>query len=177
MLFLKRKRWWPVMAGIAFGIVELFSFLFSEKPLGVTRAYTVTGAIISYLISPAHVEKVSYWQVYAPVIDWANALVLGLIIGGFVSSRFSGDFQVKSVPELWKVSHGNSIARRWIWAFISGIMMGFAARLTGGCVSGLLISASMQLAPGGYIFMMALYIGAVFTTAVFYRGKGFTLRR
>jgi uncharacterized membrane protein YedE/YeeE len=177
MLFLRRKRWWPVFAGIAFGCVELFSFIFSEKPLGVTRAYTVTGAIISYLISPAHVEKVSYWKVYAPVLDWANALVLGLVIGGLISSWLSGDFKVKGVPELWKASHGNSVAARWIWAFVAGIMMGFAARLTGGCVSGLLISACIQLAPGGYVFMMSLYIGAVLTTAVFYRGKGFSLRR
>jgi uncharacterized membrane protein YedE/YeeE len=177
MFFLKRKRWWPVFAGTAFAIVELFSFIFSEKPLGVTRGFTVTGSIIEYLISPEHSQKISYWESYAPVLDWAMLLALGLIVGGFISSRSSGDFKVRAVPELWKVSGGRSVAKRWIWTFIAGVMMGFAARMTGGCVSGLLISASIQLAPGGYIFMMALWIGAVLTTAVFYRGKGFTLKR
>lgn len=177
MLFLKQKRWWPVFAGTAFALTEVLSFWMSEKPLGVTRGYTVTGAIIEYLISPEHVEKVSYWEVYYPVLDWSTLLVVGLVVGGFISSWSSGDFKFRMVPELWKASHGSSVAKRWIWAFVAGVMMGFAARLTGGCVSGLLISASVQLAPGGYIFMMSLWIGAVITTALFYKGKGFTLRR
>jgi uncharacterized membrane protein YedE/YeeE len=177
MLFLKKKRWWPVFAGIAFALVELLSFILSEKPLGVTRGYTVTGSIIEYLISPTHSEKISYWAAYGPYIDWSMSLILGLVIGGFISAKSSSDFKVKLVPELWKSTHGASVARRWTWAFAAGIMMGFAARLTGGCVSGLLISASMQLAPGGYIFMIALWIGGVITTAVFYKSKGYSLKR
>ena len=177
MFFLKAKRWWPIFAGSTFILVELLSFWMSEKPLGVTRGFTVTGAIIEYLISPSHVEKISYWGIYAPVIDWATLLCIGLVLGGFISSWSSGDFKIRTVPNLWKLSHGSSTARRWIWAFIAGIMMGFAARLTGGCVSGLLISASLQLSPGGYIFMFSLWMGAVVTTALFYRGKRFTMRR
>jgi uncharacterized membrane protein YedE/YeeE len=177
MLFLKKKRWWPVFAGIAFAFVELFSFAMSEKPLGVTRGYTISGSILEYLISPTHSEKVSYWAAYGPVIDWSVALVIGLLIGGFISAKASGDFKIKLVPELWRSTHGPSVARRWTWAFVSGIMIGFAARLTGGCVSGVLISSSIQLAPGGYIFMIALWIGAVVTTAVFYGTKGYSLKR
>ena len=177
MLFLKKKRWWPVFAGLAFALVELLSFMLSEKPLGVTRGFTITGSIIEYLLSPAHAEKVSYWATYTPVIDWSMALVLGLVVGGFISSKSSGDFKIMPVPELWKSTKGARIARRWGWAFVGGVMIGFAARLTGGCVSGVLISASIQLAPGGYIFMMALWIGAVITTAVFYGTKGYSIKR
>jgi len=177
MLFLKKKRWWPVFAGIAFALVELLSFILSEKPLGVTRGFTISGSILEYLVSPAHAEKVSYWATYTPVVDWSMALVIGLVIGGFISSRSSRDFKVKMVPELWKSTHGPSVARRWVWAFVGGTMIGFAARLTGGCVSGMLISASIQLAPGGYIFMLALWIGAVITTAVFYGRKGYSIKR
>ncbi len=177
MLFLKKKSWWPVFAGIAFALVELLSFIMSEKPLGVTRGFTISGSIIEYLLFPAHSEKISYWQAYTPVIDWSMALVFGLMIGGFLSARSSGDFKLKLVPELWKSTHGPSVARRWGWAFAGGVMIGFAARLTGGCVSGVLISSAIQLAPGGYIFMLALWIGAVITTAVFYGRKGYSIKR
>ncbi len=177
MLFLKKKRWWPVVAGISFALVELLSFTMSERPLGVTRGFTVAGSIIEYLMSPTHSEKISYWEAYTPVIDWSFTLLLGLLVGGFISAKSSGDFKIKLVPELWKSTHGASVVRRWAWAFVAGVMMGFAARLTGGCVSGLLISAAIQLSPGGYIFMIALWIGAVVTTAAFYGSKGYSLKR
>jgi uncharacterized membrane protein YedE/YeeE len=171
VFFLKKKRWWPVAAGIAFAFVELFSFWFSERPLGATRGYTITGSIIEYLISPEHSENVSYWEVYWPVIDWAMAVLVGLVLGGFISTISSKEFRVTKVPELWKTTHGASTSRRWFWAFVGGFMMGFAARLTGGCVSGLLISAAIQLSPGGYIFMFSLWIGGLITTMFFYRTR------
>ncbi len=177
MLFLKKKRWWPIWGGTAFALVELLSFAMSERPLGVTRGLTVFGSIITYLISPSHSEKVSYWAAYGPVIDYSFVLVAGLVIGGFISARASGEFKFKLVPEFWKSTHGPSVWHRWAWAFVAGLMMGFAARLTGGCVSGLLISAAIQLAPGGYIFMLSLWIGAVLTTAAFYGLKGYSFKR
>lgn len=171
MFFLKAKRWWPVAAGIAFALVELFSFYFSERPLGATRGYTVTGSILEFMISPEHSESVSYWEVYWPIVDWSMMVLVGCIIGGFVSTISSGDFKVRTVPDLWKSSHGSSTTRRWFWAFIGGFMMGFAARLSGGCISGLLISASMQLAPGGFIFMFSVWVGGLFTTMIFFRQR------
>ncbi len=175
--FGKPKRWWPIPAGIAFALVELLSFYLSERPLGITRGYTVTGAIVEYLFVPAHAESISYWERYYWNIDWTMALILGIILGSYVSSRSSGDFRFNAVPETWKLSRGTSVTKRWIWAFVAGIMMGFAARIAGGCVSGLLISASIQLAPGGFIFMFSLWIGGVATTLLFYRTRAITLKR
>ncbi len=176
-LFGKPKRWWPIYAGIAFALVELLSFYLSERPIGITRGYTVTGSIMEHLFFSDHAENVSYWESYYWNIDWTMALILGTILGSFISARSSGDFKVMAVPEIWKMSRGTSIAKRWMWAFIGGILMGFAARIAGGCVSGLLISATIQLAPGGFIFMFALWIGGVVTTMLFYRTRAITVKR
>ncbi len=173
----KPKRWWPIPTGIAFALVEFYSFYLSDRPLGITRGYTVTGAIIEYLIAPDYVDEMAYWQIYEPIIDWTIALITGVVIGSFVSSRFSGDFRLNTVPDTWKMSMGPSTAKRWAWAFIAGIMMGFAARIAGGCVSGLLISGVIQLAPSGFIFMIALWIGGVVTTLLFYRSNVITIKR
>ncbi|MCI4625161.1 MAG: YeeE/YedE family protein [Candidatus Magnetoovum sp. WYHC-5] len=174
----KPKRWWPVPAGIAFALVEVLSFYMSERALGITRGYTVMGAIIEYLISPERIEKeLEYFTIYEPYIDWTSALILGVITGSFLSSRYSGDFKVRFVPEIWKESKGPSIMKRWMWAFLAGGLMGFAARVGGGCVSGMLISGSIQLAPAGFIFMMSLWIGGVLVTFLFYRSRTIVIKR
>ncbi|MBF0402640.1 YeeE/YedE thiosulfate transporter family protein [Candidatus Magnetominusculus xianensis] len=173
----KPKRWWPIPAGIAFGLVEVLSFYLSDRPVGITRGYTALGSMAEALIYPDHANKVSYWGIYEPVIDWTMALILGTTIGSFLSARYSGDFKLNTVPYLWSFSKGSSTARRWIWAFTAGVMMGFAARIAGGCVSGLLISGVIQLAPAGFIFMMSLWVGGVATTFLFYRSRVIAVRK
>lgn len=171
------KRWWPIPAGIAFALVDLLSFYLSERPIGVTRGFTVMGSIIEYIISPDRVDEIEYFGIYEPYIDWTMALIGGVITGSFISSRFSGDFKINFVPTIWKESMGPSVLKRWIWVFFAGILMGFAARVGGGCVSGMLISGSVQLAPGGFIFMMSLWIGGVVTTFLFYRSRTIVIKR
>ncbi|MBF0473025.1 MAG: YeeE/YedE family protein [Nitrospirae bacterium] len=173
----KPKRWWPAYAGIGFALVQLMSFLLSGRPLGATRGLTVIGAIAETLAIPDHAESVNYWSVYEPVIDWTIALLVGVWLGSLISSRYSGDFKLNAVPEFWKLSKGPSVLKRWIWAFIGGAMIGFAARIAGGCASGLLISGVIQMAPSGFIFMFAIWIGGLFTTLVFYRTRSVVLKR
>ncbi|MBF0538849.1 MAG: YeeE/YedE family protein [Nitrospirae bacterium] len=171
------KKWWPIPAGIAFGLVEVLSFYLSERPLGITRGCTVMGAIATKIIDPLHLEKVSYWGIYEPYIDWTMAVILGTTIGSFLSARYSGSFKIITVPELWRQSRGKSVFNRWLWVFLAGIIMGFAARISGGCISGLLISGAIQLAPSGFIFMMSVWIGGVLTTFLFYRSRTIVVRR
>ncbi|MBF0565872.1 MAG: YeeE/YedE family protein [Nitrospirae bacterium] len=173
----KPKRWWPIPAGIAFALTEVFSFYLSERPIGITRGYTVMGSIATYLISPEHVNNVEYWGIYEPKVDWTIALILGTILGSFLSSKYSGEFKLFAVPQLWKQSKGPSVTKRWIYVFLAGIVMGFAARIAGGCVSGLLISGVIQLAPSGFIFMMSLWIGGVITSFLFYRTRTLAVKR
>jgi hypothetical protein len=135
------------------------------------------GAIITKVISPAHAETVSYWSMYEPSIDWTIALILGVVMGSFVSARYSGDFKLNLMPQLWRQSKGDSVIKRWFWTFVAGIMMGFAARIAGGCVSGLLISGTIQLAPSGFIFMFSLWVGGLVTTLLFYRTRVIVIKR
>lgn len=177
MLFLKKKRWWPVFAGAGFAVVELLSYIISENSLGASRGYTTIGSITEYALIPAHSEEVAYWDAYAPYLDWSMAVLLGIIAGSMISSLSSGTFKVRAVPQMWKDSKGPSVMRRWAWSLIGGIIIGFGARMAGGCVSGMLISGVSQLAPAGFIFMMALWIGALVTTVLFYRSKTLTFKR
>ncbi|MBF0473890.1 MAG: YeeE/YedE family protein [Nitrospirae bacterium] len=175
--FLTRKRGWPIHVGIAFAVVELLSFIISDRPLGASRGYTVIGAIFEKVFFPEHAENVKYWILYEPVIDWTVALLLGLITGSFISAVSSGSFKIVAVPDMWKQSVSTSIFRRWFWALIGGIIFGFGARMAGGCISGLMISGSVQLAPAGFIAMMTVWMGGVLTTIAFYRLRTIAMRK
>ncbi len=173
----KPKRWWPIPAGIAFGLTELLSFTLSEKPIGITRGYTSMGSIIEYLFAPDHAEKMAYWELYDPLIGWTTAVIVGVVLGSMISARSSGEFKIRYVPDIWKLSKGPSVFKRWVWAFLAGILMGFAARIAGGCVSGLMISGVIQLAPSGFIFMFSLWVGGLATTLLFYRFRSISIKR
>jgi hypothetical protein len=175
--FLTTKRGWPVFVGIAFAVVELLSFIISDRPLGASRGYTVIGSIFEKVFFPEHAEKVKYWLLYEPYIDWTVALLLGIITGSFISAVSSKSFKIVAVPDMWKQSMGPSKIRRWFWAIIGGIIFGFGARMAGGCVSGLMISGSVQLSAAGFIVMMTVWIGGVMTTIAFYRLRTIAMRK
>lgn len=176
-MFLRRRFWWPVITGFLFALVELFSFVLSDRPLGSSRGYTVVGSIFEYVFFPEHAATVPYWQQYEPYIDWTMALVFGIVCGSFLSSILSGEFKFTVIPEGWKISKGPSVMRRWMWALIGGILVGFGARMAMGCTLGMLISGVIQLAPAGFIFMMSLWFGGLFMTVLFYHLKTVTMKR
>ncbi|MCI4627000.1 MAG: YeeE/YedE family protein [Candidatus Magnetoovum sp. WYHC-5] len=177
MFYLGRRSWWPILCGIGFAVVELLSFMISQRPLGAARGYTVIGSIVEYVLTPEHAKNVSYWDIYEPYIEWTIASVAGVIFGSFLSSISSGEFRIKMVPDMWRFSKGSSWVKRWVWALIGGILVGFGARMALGCTLGMLISGVIQLAPAGFIFMMSLWMGGMMTTGVFYHIKTITLKR
>ncbi|KJR43486.1 YeeE/YedE family protein [Candidatus Magnetoovum chiemensis] len=174
---MKKRYWWPIVTGVLFAFVELLSFYISERPLGSSRGYTVIGAIIEYVLFPDHAADVIYWQIYEPYIEWTIAVLFGIVAGSFFSSIYSGEFKLQIVPEMWKFSKGRSVIKRLGWAFLGGILVGFGARMAGGCTLGMLISGVIQLSPAGFIFMMSLWMGGVFMTMFFYNIKVISPKR
>ncbi|MBF0465070.1 MAG: YeeE/YedE family protein [Nitrospirae bacterium] len=177
MFFLRRKEWMPIGTGILFGLLEVLSFYMSDRPLGSSRGYTTIGSIIEYVFFPAHAQKVAYWQLYEPYLEWTITLIAGIVFGSFVSSLMSGQFKFTLVPDMWKTTMKSSVSNRWFWAFIGGVLVGFGSRLAMGCTLGMLIAGVIQLAPAGFIFMMSLWMGGLGATALFYRLRTFTFRR
>ncbi|MBF0345244.1 MAG: YeeE/YedE family protein [Nitrospirae bacterium] len=177
MLFLRKKTWWPVIVGIGFALLEVTSFYISKRPLGASRGYTVIGSIIEYVLFPKHAAKVSYWQQYEPYIEWTMAMLVGIVLGSFISSVSSGEFKLRLVPEMWRLTKGPSKLKRWYWAFIGGLMVGFGARMAMGCTLGMLIAGVIQLSPAGFIFMMSLWMGGANMTVLFYRLKTLALMK
>ena len=150
MKWIRKQVWSPYASGIIIGLLSWFAFL-TVKPLGASTTFVRTAGIIERFFAPEHVTNLPYFIAKTPKIDWQWMLVLGILIGSFVSARLSGTFQMKFVPPMWQKSFGSSRIKRWAVAFAGGIVLMIGARMAGGCPTGHGLSGTLQLAVSGWI--------------------------
>jgi len=163
MEFLLASRWSPYIVGFAIGILSWISFIISDKPIGCSTSFSRTSGMIEKIFRKDKVIKKPYCQKFEPVIDWEWMLVLGIVIGSFISSMLSGSFKFAFIPSLWQDAVGNNFLIRLSVAFIGGTIMGFGARWAGGCTSGHGISGTMQLAVSSWIAIISFFAEGTLT--------------
>lgn len=157
------KRWSPYLVGMGIGILSWFTFLVSDKAIGVSTAYARTGGMIEESIKGPQAKEKAYYQEYAPKIDWEWMLVAGLVAGAFISASLSGDFKLEFVPPLWESYFGHTPVLRLVATFIGGIILGIGARWADGCTSGHGISGTLQLVVSSWVAVISFFIGGVIT--------------
>jgi len=160
--------WSPYLAGAGIGILLWCSFLFSNKPLGCSTAFSRTSGMIERLFSPDKIKKSEYYKMFIPEIEWQWMLVFGIIIGAFLSSMLSGTFQLSFIPHSFETTFGNNILLRFLTAIIGGIMMGLGARWSWGCTSGHGISGLAQLSLASLIAVMGFFIAGIATAQILF---------
>ncbi len=164
-------------AGILLGLLLTFA-TYAYKPLGVSTQYVVTDGVIAHQIAPEKAEQNEYLQDKVGNNDWQIGagwmLVFGMFLGGGVAAFATKRFHPQNeseVPSMWSSRFGNSKGKRWINAFIGGVLLLFGARLAGGCTSGHMISGISQLAISSLIFGVAIFASGIFTAKMLYRSK------
>ncbi len=162
--------WSPYIVGAGIGILVWLSFLLSNKAIGCSTAYARSSGMIEKSIRGKKVEEKPYYKKFVPKVDWEWMLVIGVIIGAFISSILSGSFRIEMVPLIWENSIGPSITVRFIGAFIGGLLLGFGARMAGGCTSGHGISGTMQLAMSSWLAFIFFFVGGILTAFLLYGG-------
>ncbi|RMD52483.1 MAG: hypothetical protein D6828_05685 [Nitrospirae bacterium] len=177
MKILRAKSWHPVGAGISFGIVEILSFLLSKRPLGASRAFVESCSVLTYIFFKEHFYELSYYKLYMPQFTWVSALIAGVFFGSLLSSKISGDFKFRAIPQLWRRTFGPHRALRWSFTFIGGVLVALGGRFAHGCISGQLIKGITQLSPGGFVFLFAVLLGGISTAFLCYRIVGCYYRR
>lgn len=163
-----QSRWSPYLVGIGIGILSWLAFIFSDHPLGVSTAYARSAGMIEKTIRGEQVEQKPYYRKFAPKVDWEWMLVLGLLIGAFLSALTSGDFRIETVPPLWEAAFGYSPVARLIVALLGGWLVGFGARWTGGCTSGHAISGTMQLVISSWLAAGCFFIGGIVAAMIIF---------
>ena len=160
----------PWIAAVVLAGAVALSVAVIGVPLGVTTSYAKMGAWIEHLVAPEHVSSLSYFQLIpfkydnvllgityrggpGPQADSISLiqfpLIVGLMLGGFVSAILAREFRVRAAPPVQLLS-----------AAIGGVLMGLAARMAPSCNLWHLLGGLPILATQSVLFMVGLLPGA-----------------
>jgi len=154
-----RPYWNPYGVGFLLGLVLLLTYVVAGRGLGATAAFSAVASWLAGLVSPAHVQDnvvhVRYWNDGAPLLNWTLFLLIGALVGAFVSG-----WQGRRLS--WSVERGPNISdnTRLLLAFGGGFVAAFGARIAKGCTSGQALTGGSMLNVGSLVFMLAVFASA-----------------
>jgi len=159
---LSDKSWSPYVAGVIIGLLQIPAFLLINTALGTSSSYVTMSGTLASLFDPGigqidyvakHLSGGKNW--------WQVATVVGIAIGAFISSRWSGTAR-RNVSPVWeKVLGTSSLWLRMALAFVSGFMLLLGARIADGCTSGHGISGMAQLAISSFVTVGCMFAGGM----------------
>ncbi len=174
----KKFSWRPYIAGALVGLLAVLSAYVTTKQLGkpkylgASTTFVRSSGLIEKTVAPAHVKENKYFQSKKVKVDWQFMLVIGVLIGSFLSSIFTKSFKVECSPPIWSDNFGTSKPKRALFAFLGGAIAMFGARMAGGCPSGHGLSGLMQLSVSGYIAMAGFFGAGIIMASFTYKRKG-----
>jgi uncharacterized membrane protein YedE/YeeE len=168
MNWLRMETWSPYVVGAGMGILSWFTFLLSDKYLSCSTTFSRLSGMIEKYFRGKKVTEKEYYQKTPPVVDWQVMLVLGIVIGAFLSSILSGSFRIEMVPSRWVEHFGHTPIWRFFISLLGGVLMGIGSRWANGCTSGHGISGTLQMAISSWIVVVCLFLAGIITAMIMY---------
>lgn len=159
---------WLVWGGVI-GLVQIFAIA-TVQPLGVSTAYPqLVGYIVDRFV-PGFADTQPYLQKIGVGIGWETMLIIGMVLGAFLSRTLQGRSACgeacENVPSLFQSSTARAIG-----AFVGGFLILFGARLANGCTSGHMLSGIAQLSLSGFLFGASMFASALLTVWLMMKRK------
>lgn len=136
--------------------------------LGASTTFVRAAGILEQTIAADHVVSNAYFTKTKVRVDWQFMLVIGIVLGAFISSTMDKSFRIESVPPTWKERFGPSIGKRAVGAFVGGIIAMIGARLADGCPSGHGLSGMMQLSVSSFVALVMFFGVGVLVARIVY---------
>ncbi|MBV8719177.1 MAG: YeeE/YedE family protein [Chloroflexi bacterium] len=160
------KGWPPLAAVTALVLLNIAAFLV-DTPLGVTgelaawadRAAGLVGLAAGPLLGVDTLAGCSLAVGANGVINPTTLLDAGLVFGALIAALAAREFKVRVARQ----------RRRYVQSFAGGALMGYGAGIGIGCTIGAFFSAIPSLGLSGWIFGLALLLGAAVGTQVIRR--------
>jgi uncharacterized protein len=157
---LNPPRW--ALLGVLFGLLSTAAIAL-YGPIGVSGTYPRAVGAILRRVSPEYAAANPYLVKMGSLVTPETMLVVGLLIGGFLAAQLGGAGR-GNVPSAETVhARETTNGRRYVDAFLGGVLIIFGARLAGGCTSGHIISGITQLSVSGILFGAAVFGGGILT--------------
>lgn len=161
--------WSPYLVGALIGLLSMFTFYFSDKPLGASTAYARVAGLIGQVVARRHTDSLHFYaEKKSPKIGWEVALVAGILGGAFLAAWTGGELTGRWLPPMWAARFGDSVWLRLAVGFLGGVLMAFGARMAGGCTSGHGISGALQLSVGSWIALAGFFVGGIITAMLLF---------
>jgi uncharacterized membrane protein YedE/YeeE len=166
-----RKRllstgWPPLAAVAALAGLNVAAFLV-DTPLGVTgelaawaeRVAGLVGLAAPPLLGADSLAGCNLAAASGGFINPTTLLDAGLVFGAFLAALAAREFKVRVARQ----------ARRYVQSFFGGSLMGYGAGIGVGCTIGAFFSAIPSLGLSGWVFGLALLVGAALGTQIIRR--------
>lgn len=146
-----------VTGAVLLSIFQIAIFSSSGNPWGVSGSFANWGAWV-YRLFGGSVDKWYYFSsdgaqatlnggIMNHPGSWLN---FGIIAGALVATLLASQFKFKKIKNLKQI----------VAAVLGGLLMGYGARLAGGCNIGALYSSISSLSLSGWVFALFLFVGA-----------------
>jgi len=166
----KMHVWPPYAVGIVLGGV-LVGGCYSGYSIGFSTPFATISCLLYWLGSCMPSFYCATEFPARPLIDFRVLLVLGAILGAFVSAQLSGSYREVCVPELWKKRFGPSRVKRYWCAFFGGLLIMIGAPIAGGCTLSRGVFVAGALEASGWLFLLATFASAVVVSYGLYGSK------
>jgi hypothetical protein len=148
--------WSGWIGGIAVGLYALFQLIVSGKLLGVSTGF---GNVCSYI------SKASFFKEgeYTKPGNWRLWFLIGLPLGGIIAALTSPGAVTLSfnLGTLYESVMPNALWMKALVLFGGGIMIGYGARLAGGCTSGHSIAGISLMNPPSILASAGFFAGGI----------------
>jgi len=141
-----RLPWY--IAGPALGLLVVGFFVMANQPLGATGAYVETYKTVT--------RK-------ADAVSWRMFYFIGIPIGGFVGVVLKEEGFVRR-SGYDALRNELSLGTTAIIVLVGAVVMGYGARMAGGCTSGHGICGTAQRSPASWVATCTFMASAVLTT-------------
>ena len=128
--FVEQWPWW--LGGIVIGLLVPLLYWCLNTALGVSTGY----GNLAKILHPKTNLKWLNSNTFEDRFGWRVFFIAGMILGAFLSARgaglslFTGEMGIFTQVVQWPA------AAHVIWFFVGGALLGFGARVAGGCTSG-----------------------------------------
>lgn len=162
---MRSKNWSPYLSGALIGILQVPVF-FIGGSIGTSGATANTVCSLVNIFT----GKTASSCFTAPKSWWQLGLVIGIIIGAYVSRVLSKQYRQAISPPAWEMLLPDySPKKRLGYAFIGGILILFGARLADGCTSGNGISGIALMSAGSFIAIGCMFAAGIVTALILYK--------
>ena len=146
-----------ITGAVLLSLFQIALLAYSNNPWGVSGAFTNWGAWL-YQLFGGSVEKWFYFSsagaqatLNAGFFNHTGTMLnIGIVLGALVATLLASQFKFKKIKSIKQV----------VAAVLGGLIMGYGARLAGGCNIGALFSGIASLSLSGWVFGAFLLVGA-----------------